>query len=681
MSSEDAAFLRQQVQRLNAVLNRYQVKYLAPPASTPAGVFGEGDPPAPWLTDKSLLAPLMAEYDRHLEEMEGQLRNYQSLMGEMKLKMDRVVVENERLHAELRKSVETQLDGAATSLGVLTSDLTEEDMARNLQQQVQLANQEKEQALQMWRITSEELEQLNELYQEHVGDAQLHLQERQHYKEHLMEVQQFSQQLQVAKQRLETSNQQLAKTLGDQNVELNQLRLQLRQAKMELRTSDAKSEELGRAMQSLREELLKKEEEDTAMRGQEQATERRSQQMRKTVTQLDARLRLAAQDGDSLRRERDALQAQLGEAALRAAQLEEERFQAMRRASEGLQLLDEATLIKDQALLCERQKDEELERLKEAMAQLVQEAAVRTRKEVENVKKQCNVQISHLVAELSNLQMECSDKQNLMDRAIREKRAAEDELEKLYREGHGTEGEQRKSDVLLQRCLVAERARDEMVLSLQATQARLRAAEMQLEEERSRARADAQTLRSQLEAARAECQDAGEQLLAAQRQGDELRRHAEGMRREGQEATRAARKEVWRMQHDSKAQEAALEARLKELQMAGHASVEELHRMLGAQQSLTTRFREEARNATAAAQRKVAKLGAELSRHKQHAQELTALLEAARIDLVESQQLQAESQEKVERLQKRLAQAENRATAATQQLNRYSAQGIPIRDR
>lgn len=44
------------------------------------------------------------------------------------------------------------------------------------------ARQEKEQALQMWRITTEELEQLNELYQEHVGDAQLHLQERQHYK-------------------------------------------------------------------------------------------------------------------------------------------------------------------------------------------------------------------------------------------------------------------------------------------------------------------------------------------------------------------------------------------------------------------------------------------------------------------------------------------------------------------
>uniref|UniRef100_S4RA20 Sodium channel and clathrin linker 1 n=1 Tax=Petromyzon marinus TaxID=7757 RepID=S4RA20_PETMA len=287
--SAEAAFLRQQVQRLNAVLNQYQVKYLVPPASTPAGVFGEGDPPAPWLTDKSLLAPLIAEYDRHLEEMEGQLRNYQNLMDEMKLKMKRVVVENERLHAELRKSVETQLDGAATSLGVFTSDLTEEGMAKNLQEQVQLANQEKEQALQMWRMTSEELEQLSELYQEHVGDVQLHLQERQHHKEHLVEVQQFSQQLQVAKQRLETSNQQLAKTLGDQNVELNQLRIQLRQAKMELRTSDAKSEELGRAMQSLREELLKKEEEDTAMRGQEQATERRSQQMRKTVTQLDAR--------------------------------------------------------------------------------------------------------------------------------------------------------------------------------------------------------------------------------------------------------------------------------------------------------------------------------------------------------------------------------------------------------
>ena len=51
--------------------------------------------------------------------------------------------------------------------------------------------------------------------------------------------------------------------------------------------------------------------------------------------------------------------------------------------------------------------------------------------QVDSAKKQYNVQISQLTEELLALHMECGEKQGQIERAIREKRAVEEELEKV----------------------------------------------------------------------------------------------------------------------------------------------------------------------------------------------------------------------------------------------------------
>uniref|UniRef100_A0A4X1VHM7 Sodium channel and clathrin linker 1 n=2 Tax=Sus scrofa TaxID=9823 RepID=A0A4X1VHM7_PIG len=55
------------------------------------------------VVDKSFLVPLITEYDKHLEEINGQLQYYQKQMGEMKLQLENVIKENERSELSRQK--------------------------------------------------------------------------------------------------------------------------------------------------------------------------------------------------------------------------------------------------------------------------------------------------------------------------------------------------------------------------------------------------------------------------------------------------------------------------------------------------------------------------------------------------------------------------------------------------
>ncbi len=61
---------------------------------------------------------------------------------------------------------------------------------------------------------------------------------------------------------------------------------------------------------------------------------------------------------------------------------------------DSIAMAENALLEKDQALVRERQKDEECERLQMAINKLVDEAGARTRDEVELVRQQANQSIT-----------------------------------------------------------------------------------------------------------------------------------------------------------------------------------------------------------------------------------------------------------------------------------------------
>ncbi|XP_073896563.1 sodium channel and clathrin linker 1 isoform X7 [Macaca fascicularis] len=445
---------------------------------------GEGDDTFENLVfDQSFLAPLITEYDKHLGELNGQLKYYQKQVGEMKLQLENVIKENERLHSELKDAVEKQLEAFPLGTEIGTDTYADDETVRNLQEQLQLANEEKTQAVELWQTVSQELDRLHKLYQEHMTEAQIHVFESQKQKDQLFDFQQLTQQLHVTNENMEVTNQQFLKTVTEQSVMIEQLRKKLRQAKLELRVAVAKVEELTNATEDLQGQMKKKEKDVVSAHGREEASDRRLQQLQSSIKQLEIRLCVTIQEANQLRTENTHLEKQTRELQAKCNELEKERYEAIVRARNSMQLLEEAHLQKSQALLEEKQKEEDIEKMKETVSRFVQDATIRTKKEVANTKKQCNIQISRLTEELSALQMECAEKQGQIERVIKEKKAVEEELEKpllqIYREGRGNESDYRKLEEMHQRFLVSERSKDDLQIRLTRAENRIKQLEIE----------------------------------------------------------------------------------------------------------------------------------------------------------------------------------------------------------
>ncbi|OXB59164.1 hypothetical protein ASZ78_010763, partial [Callipepla squamata] len=336
-------------------------------------------------------------------------------MNEMRRKCEQVTAENKRLHAELKEALEVQLNALPFKpLGAAIP--ADEEISRNLQEQLQLANQD-------------QLANFNRL------TTQLH----------------------AANEKTELSNQFL-KTVSEQNAELEQLQEQLshfdkvdkglifpcnnrsvihslfslhRQAKIDRRTASAKVDEMIRLTKTLQGQLERKEEDVVSAQQREASSDKLLQQMQSSIKQLETRLRVTVQDAEELRTERTALEKQIRTLQTKCANLDREKYEAVAKVQDCLQLLEEANLQKSQALFKKKQKDEEIKKMKDEIFQLAEDTAARIRKAVESAKKQYNAQISQLTEELLALHMECGEKQSQIERAIREKRAVEEELEKI----------------------------------------------------------------------------------------------------------------------------------------------------------------------------------------------------------------------------------------------------------
>ncbi|XP_065760181.1 sodium channel and clathrin linker 1 isoform X4 [Muntiacus reevesi] len=637
-------FLRDQNQRLNEKLRRYQMENFLKYSTVQKGVFkGDGDDTLEnSAADQSFLVPLITEHDKHLEELNGQLKYYQKQMGEMKLQFENVVKENERLRNELKDAVvEKQLEALPFGTEMGNEIYTDDETVRNLGEQLKLANQEKAQAVELWQTASQELYKLQKLYQEHMTEAQIHVLESQKQKDKLTSFQQLTKHLHITNENVEMTNQHFLKTVTEQSAEIEQLRKQLRQAKLDLRVAAAKVEELAKVTEDLQGQMQKKEEDIVSAQGREEASDRRLLQLQSSVKQLETRLSVAINEATQLRAERTHLEKQTRALQAKCNELEAEKYEAIVRARNSMQLLEDANLQRNKII---------------------------------NTRKQYNVQISQLTEELSALQMQCAEKQDQIERAIREKKAVEEELEKIYLEGRINENDYRKLEEMHQRCLVAERSKDDLQLRLKTAENKIKQLEINSSEEISRCQETIQKLQNILESERENCGFVNEQRLKLQQENEELQKQTEDLRKSALEAQKKAKLKISTMEHEFSIKEHGFEVQLREMEDSNRNSTVELRHLLATTQKAANRWKEETKKLTESAEIRISNLKSELSRQKLHTQELLSQLEMANEKVVEHEKLILEHQEKSNRLQRRLSEAEQRAASASQQLSAITVQ-------
>nr|XP_044987608.1 sodium channel and clathrin linker 1 isoform X6 [Jaculus jaculus] len=600
--------------------------------------------------DQSFLPPLITEYEKQLEKLNAQLKNYQKCMGEMKLHFENLIRENERLHSELKDTVEKQLEALPFETELGHDIYSDDETVKNFQQQLQLVNQEKTWTMELWQTASQELERMQKLYQEHMTEVQLHVFESQKQKDQLNNFHQLTKKLHVANENIEITNQHFLKIVTEQNVEIEQLREHLRQAKLDLRVAVTKVEELTRVTEDLHGQMLKKEEDIVSAQGKEEASDKRLQQLQSSIKQLERRLCAALDEVSLLRTQKTHLEKQTMELHAKYSVTEKEKYEAIARARDSMQLLEEANLKKNQVLLEEKQKEEDREKMKKTISQLLQDASIKARKE------------------------ECDEKQDQIDRAIRGKKTVEEELEKIYREGKQDEGDYRKFEEMHQRCLAAERSKDDLQLRLQSAENKIKQLEINSSEEILRSHEMIQKLQTVLESERENCGFVSEQRLKLQQENEHLQKETEDLRKIAVEAQKKAKLKISTMEQEFSIKEHGFEVQLREMEDSNRNSIIELRHLLATQQKTANRWKEETKKLTESAEVRISNLKSELNRQKLHTQELLSQLEMANEKVVENEKLILEHQEKANRLQRRLSQAEERAASASQQLSVITVQ-------
>ncbi|XP_077380835.1 sodium channel and clathrin linker 1 [Festucalex cinctus] len=659
-------FLRDQVRRLNYSLSQYQREEHARTKPPQVEEEEKTEVDAPWVCNKSIMAPLIAEYDRHIDEMSQQLQKYQASMTDVKENLETVVKENERLYAELRESVEKQLQSPSKISGEEISTVEEEAVIKNLQEQVKLLEQERMQAMELWQTAALELDRLQDFYHKSLTDKQSADAHEQQLKTQIVVTHQHTHQLQAANEELQLTNQQLLKTVTEQSTEMEELRSQLRTTRGDLGTATTKVEEMNKQLQLVQHQLKRQEEELVEAHSREEAAERQIQQLQSAISQKETRLKTTCQEAEDVRGEKTMWEQMLGNLKAQCATLEQEKYDALSKVRESVQMAAEAVLQKNEVLLREKQMIDKLEKTKNAIPQVIEEANVRIRKEVDSIRKQYNVELGRLAEKLSLLQLECAEKESQYERCKRERKALEEELEKVVKEGRA-EPEFGKFDVLHQRCLNAERMKDEISLTLQSTQSKLKKMELGYNEELSRSQEEVQRLKGCLTAAREDCVKISDERLQLQQENFQIRREMEEVRKASLHVQKTAKQQMLQMEQDYSLKEKSLSAQMSDLEESSRNSTADLMRLLTAQTKSIQRWKDEKENMAQVFEFKIKNMKAELNQHKQRSHELELQLgNNLKINEEYERQL-AESQEKASRLQRRLTDVEQRTTTASQQ--------------
>ncbi|XP_072772169.1 sodium channel and clathrin linker 1-like isoform X3 [Nerophis lumbriciformis] len=621
------------------------------------------------------------------------------------------IEEDERLHDEVSLN---QLQLPPLFSGEECS-LVEEEVIIKYETQAQLLKQERIQAMGLWQTAALELDHLQKCYQNELMLSHKH---------------------QLANQELHSTNCNLLKTVSQQSTEMEELHDQLsrrgdncdeeaaslrqfprflvavnssgvdRTTKDDLRTAKAKVDEMTQQLLFVQQQIKKQCDFDGCVldlsgapldscvtqrdlwdwnterciishakthwrnlrafpknstfarndregdvieaQSREEAARRQIQQLQAAISKQEPRVNAASQEAENAQKEQTMWEKTSATLQKRCATLEEEKYEAVDKVRECVQMAEEATLQRDEAHLRAKQLVEELEKTRRTFQQVIQDAALCSQKE------------------------ESAEKQSQIERFKRERRALEEELQKVIKGRE--EQELGQLNALHQRFLNAERMKEEMNITLQGTQSKLKKIETEYNEELSRSQEELQRLQGCLAAAQKDCVKISEERLQLQQENLQARREMDELQKTHVLIQTKTKQQMTQMDQDYSTKEKSLEAQMSDLENCSHESIADLIHLLTAQQKSIQCWKVEALHMVQAFETKIKHLMEQLNLQHQCSHELKIQLKNNNITIAEYETQLAEFQEKASRLQRRLTKVEQRASISSQQLSILASQ-------
>ncbi|XP_061164294.1 sodium channel and clathrin linker 1-like [Saccostrea echinata] len=645
MEDQQIEFLKDQVQRLNAELAKYRYQEIQR-EETPLDQPG---PAAPWLTEKSALAPLIEEYDQQFQKLEQEKDFLNKELSQLRPELERVVADNTKLVQQLRETIENQLGNVED--GEFSPSNDQEQVLQNLQMQAESALQEKDAALERWQEADQEIDRLQR--------------ELQNEKD--------SHQWKIVEEQANQMKSEYYETVSVLNKEIEALQNDLRSTRDQLDVANMEVRDLKRSNKDLEQQLVWKDQEIADVIFKEGMSDSRVGELKKIMDETSQRLSTALKELDDIKGEKIALEARVSELKKRGDELEKKEFEYVAQVRDAVQMVENSVLEKDQAEMEVKQKEEEIEKLQEALNKLINDAGVRTRQEVDSVRKQCNERISKLTVELHTLEMDNAEKEEQIKRALRDKRNVEAELERVLKEGHAQAVKDKGAyEDINRRAIQAERMRDELLVKVDNLTSMLKREEMNQEQLRSRTDKELTEMKQRKIAMDTEFEHLNEDRIKLQNEVDEMKKRVVLAEKEKESAQRKYQKEMAILENDIQQKIQDYEVRLQCSDDASRKTITELRNLLQGQQRMSARWKEECQSITEKFESKINDMRSEISHLKKRNDELTSLLRESQAKTMEAERMITDYAKNIYRIEERMRDSENRAAEASKQLARQS---------
>jgi len=458
-------------------------------------------------------------------------------------------------------------------------------------------------------------------------------------------------------------------TAQTQDQEIDDVRSELRKCKTELKSAKAQNEELRRTLEIMEGRIRARDRERGDGSNREQAVDTRVEDLQTAVFQMETRLSATLKEVGRLRSEKAELEERVGVLQKKSSEQEQREFEAISHVRDSVQMVENAILERDQALVREQQKAQEVNRLQEVITKILREAGKRTREEVDAVRNQCNKNIQKLMEEMHFLEMEGAEKQAQLERSLREKSAVEKELEKLYQEGPAEIARAGMTyDELQKRTSQAERTRDEALRKVDSLNSTLKKTETKHEQEKSQGASEISELRRRIKQLEEENEEISDNRLQLIDEIDKQKRELLSARQAKEAAEHQCVTEVDSLKQQHEIREREFESRLRNVEEMNRRSVNELREMLTAQQKLGAQWKEESKAVNHKFEQTVNELRQEINKQKRRNDELNRQLNEERQRREELESKLSASKLSQEKLQSMVVDAETRADASSSQV-------------
>ena len=559
------------------------------------------------------------------------LRQYESEFSEFKqdvsilqmqnreyLKTVKIVTdENNKLHEEIQRLAEEQI---TKNLGD-RSGWNNEETIQNLQSQLDLARQERDAAINMNKETTQLLDniRLEKFNQVHNNRAKGLMNDETRFQ--LKSLEEANLQLQILVESLQQENKSLSYASSKQITELQSSQEANRDLKKKLVESTKKFEESSNSVAVLSTRLEDKEKKLLELKQKNEDLLLENQKLESSMVEAEDKLTRALEDVSSFQTKVDELKVQNLALENLNRGIEAKEMNYLMQIRESAQLLDDALLSRDSAVSKQQKVQEDLDKASASMEALVQEMANRVGCEVDKVKISCNVKIRKLMDEIELLELENTNLRSEADRARRDKKSAEEELD-IVQQQRVDYQDQMQIENIQRRAIHAENARDDLLIVTQKLEEKLKHLVLESEEEKKQLVKVNQMLVQRIQTLERENEENDHKKLQLLELLNQHKNENQKLKEYSQSARLLASKEFSAAQHNLMKEKKQLEVKLSCVEGNHHVSLRNLHKMLADQQRIVARWRDESKHMSNAYEDKVKTLESQLSVSKKRCQEL-----------------------------------------------------------